>query len=310
LATSPTSKSATTSGAAKDDTLGDDGHFTFTYDELVVKLLANDPGGAAKVDITKQFFFGDNATGNHNLQDQNNYLASHGITNDGHGNYTIGADATDIDYFVQIGNKGTWSEAHVDVTAPVPHAGAELFSENFDGYAGSAITDPSNGTAVAEVTDLNAAHGWTGAQHTELGANGYGGIAATSGGASGFWFDTQNSPGGADISHTFTDTTAAVGGTTSVLSFDIGTQNLTFNGQTYATATDASFEFRIDGNAVATFHASDFATPDQLQHFDVNIAASAYGAGNTHTLELVDTSAAPGFTGFAVDSVHVHDWIV
>jgi hypothetical protein len=54
MATSPTTKSALLSGAAKDDAVGLDGDFTFTINDL----LANDPGGAAKVDVTKQFLFG------------------------------------------------------------------------------------------------------------------------------------------------------------------------------------------------------------------------------------------------------------
>jgi hypothetical protein len=300
LAASPTSKSATTSGAAKDDMLGQDGDFIFSIKDL----LANDPGGAAKLDLTKQFFFGDTAA---DRADQAGYLAKHGITDDGDGTYTIKAGATDFNYFVQIGNKGTWSEVHVDVTASVPHAGDTLFFENFDGHAGDPIQ--SNGVTVAEVVDLNAASGWTGASHTELGANGYGGVAATSGGADGFWFDTQNSPGGVNISHSFTDSTAAVAGKTSVLSFDIGTQDLTFNGQHYATDPNASFDFKIDNQVVAHFDADDFAAPNAMLHFDIDISAYA-GAGDTHMLSLVDTTANAGFTGFAVDSIAIHDWIV
>ena len=36
------------------------------------------------------------------------------------GTYTHWSGATDFQYFVQIGNKGTWSQADVDVTAPEP----------------------------------------------------------------------------------------------------------------------------------------------------------------------------------------------
>src|SRR5262249_61027939 len=117
VATSPTSKSATTSGAAKDDTVGADGDFTFTVKEL----LANDPGGAAKVDVTKQFFFGDSGAGDHSLKAQKEYLDAHHILyNADFTEFTLTSESTEINYFVQIGNKGTWSEAHVDVTAPDP----------------------------------------------------------------------------------------------------------------------------------------------------------------------------------------------
>src|SRR5262245_15505401 len=137
MATSSTSQSALRSGAAKDDVVGQDGDFTFTINEL----LANDPGGAAKVDLGSQFFFGSSAA---DQSDQAKYLLDHGLEKisdaDG-GTYRITDHALDFDYFVQIGNKGTWSRAHVDVVdrpdAPVDthHAGELLFSEDFDSYA-------------------------------------------------------------------------------------------------------------------------------------------------------------------------------
>ena len=111
MATSPTSKSALTSGAAKDDHVGDNGDYVFT----IADLLGNDPGGAAKVDVHKQFLFG---TTQADWADQVGYLAKHGITDNGDGTFTINAGATDFQYMVQIGNKGTWSTAYVDVTAP------------------------------------------------------------------------------------------------------------------------------------------------------------------------------------------------
>jgi hypothetical protein len=298
LATSPTSKSATTSGAAKDDTLGDDGHFTFTYDELVAKLLANDPGGAAKVDITKQFFFGDNATGNHNLQDQNNYLASHGITNDGHGNYTIGVDATDIDYFVQIGNKGTWSEAHVDVTAPpapTGHAGDLLFNENFDHY--SAIEDHGSW----DVDNLGYG-GWANTQGTGAISELLNTSAlATSGTHS---LDTQNTPGNLDVFNWYNDPT----GGKAQLSFDIAKQDW---GPASQTDPNAAFQFKVDGKVVAEIHASDLAQSNTMTHFDIVFDAGAGDAFGNHGIELVDMTPGDNhFTGFAVDSIQIHDWIV
>ncbi len=79
MATSPTTKSALLSGAAKDDVVGLNGDFNFT----IADLLGNDPGGAAKVDVTKQFFFGDTAPaggGIPTIAAQVAYLAAHGIT--------------------------------------------------------------------------------------------------------------------------------------------------------------------------------------------------------------------------------------
>ena len=299
MANSPTSKSASTSGAAKDDVLGADGHFTFSIDDL----LANDPGGAAKVDVTKQFTFGTTAA---DWADQAKYLANHGIIDNHNGTYTITGDGTDFQYMVQIGNKGTWSTADVDVTAPKPHAGSAVFAENFDDYAQAQVYQ-DNGVDVFATVDL-AAHGWTTNAISELGANGYGSIKSTSGG---FWLDTMNSPGQVDISHAFTDSTVAVGGKTSVLSFDAAMQNLDYHGQNYHTDPAGSFEFRVDGVTVAKVTAADFAGhgDNNMVHFDINIGAYA-AAGQNHTLTLVDTSAAPGYTGFAVDSIQIHDWII
>ena len=122
MAQTPTSPSVAVNNAAKDDAVGLNGDYNFTIKDL----LANDPGGAAKVDVTKQFFFGDAAPGSGlpSIDAQVKYLAAHGITahvqNGAFVSFDIGVGATDINYFVQIGNKGTWSEAHVDVTAPDP----------------------------------------------------------------------------------------------------------------------------------------------------------------------------------------------
>src|SRR5262245_52789969 len=107
MATSPTSNSALLSGAAKDDAVGLNGDYIFTIKDL----LANDPGGAAKVSIDTQFFFGDTAADKAN---QAQYLFDHGIekiSNDDGGTYVIHDNAIDFSYFVQIGNKGTWSQA-------------------------------------------------------------------------------------------------------------------------------------------------------------------------------------------------------
>ena len=305
MPTSPTSQSATHSGAAKDDVVGLHGDFKFA----IADLLANDPGGAAKVDITKQFFFGDTA------YDQNHqaaYLKDHGITDNGDGSYTLGADATDFNYFVQMGNKGTWSEAHVDVTAPVPQLGGSLFTENFD--HDTIDTFQSSGVDTSASIDL-VKEGWTGTGHndnfgfttvSEVVGNGkLGGIESTSGD---YWLDTQNTPGGIDISHTFTDSTAAVGDKTSVLSFDIAKMNIEWDGLPYQTDQNASFSFKIDGEVVKEIHASDLETPNQMQRFDIDLGSYA-NAGFTHTLELHDTSPA-GYFGFAVDSIQIRDWIV
>src|SRR4051812_15071326 len=125
MGTSPISQSAEKSGAAKDDVVGLNGHYTFT----IADLLANDPGGIK----AGNFFFGDTkwyadnhividwAKGGVPTQgDQDKYLAAHGITTTDHITYTINAGAQDFEYMVRMGNKGTWSVADVDVNAPQP----------------------------------------------------------------------------------------------------------------------------------------------------------------------------------------------
>ena len=72
----------------------------------------------------------------------------------------------------------------------------------------------------------------------ELGANGYGNIASTS---VEFWLDTQNTPGQIDISHTFTNSTAAIAGKTAVLSSTSRSRTSIYKGTAYATADDAAF---------------------------------------------------------------------
>jgi hypothetical protein len=197
----------------------------------------------------------------------------------------------------------------VDDEPCVPHAGDALFVENFDGYPETQQYFDPPGTFVFGTTDLNAANDWTNASYIELGADGYGDIQATSGEA---WLDTQNSPGEISISHEFTDTTDAVDGKTSVLSFDIGIQSLDYQGVHYATDPNASFEFRIDGQTVAQFDASDamFVEENKLYHVEVDIGSYAL-AGDTHTLSLVDTTASQSnFTGFSVDSIKIDDWVM
>ena len=300
MATSPTSKSALLSGAAKDDAVGLNGDFTFT----IADLLANDPGGAAKVSAGTQFFFGDTAA---DQADQVTYLATHGIIDNGDGSYTLTADATDFKYFVQIGNKGTWSQADVEVTAPEPtpepHKGDFLFGENFDGIEGNVI--PASGSFWQPV-DL-AVHGWTGATGVELGANGYLTIPTTSGdGNQAFWLDSQKSPGPIDISHEFTDLTAAVDGKTAVLSFDIAKQS--FDGHT--TSANATLEVRIDNVAVATIAAADLANFNEMYHYEIGITGYAEMGDDIHTLSLVDTTNEFVFNGFSVDSIQINDWVI
>jgi hypothetical protein len=200
-----------------------------------------------------------------------------------------------------------------------PHQGGFLFEENFDEQLTHIYQ--TNGVDASGNIDL-VAQGWTGTGHTdqfgfqtwsEVGLKGVlGGIQSTSGSQ---WLDTQNTPGGIDISHTFVDPTAAVGGKTAVLSFDIAKMAVNWDGKNFATDPNAAFQFKLDGQVVAEVHASDLelATPNAMHHFNVDIAGYA-NPGTVHTLEMVDTTADhsgnTNYFGFAVDSVQIHDWVI
>ena len=313
MATSPTTKSALLSGAAKDDAVGQDGVFTFKISDL----LANDPGGAAKVNVTTQFFFGDTAE---DQADQAGYLATHGITNNGDGTYTINSDALDsFSYFVQIGNKGTWSQADVDVTAPAPApekvVGDLLFREDFDSYAdvdnlsyGSWETvNLTNGPATGPSED----HSWAIKDENGQWAGVTGEVVHSNiDGISGdFWLDTQNSPGGIDISNWFVDPT----GGEFRLSFDLGIHDFG-DGPKAETAQNAMFNVLVDGKLVDTIDYSEVLAKaggvvEQMGHFEYVVDGGDASAG--HTISFVDATPpvdGGNYVGFALDTIQVHDY--
>ena len=89
-------------------------------------------------------------------------------------------------------------------------------------------------------------------------------------------------------------------GVTSVLSFDIAKQDLIYLGNAYQTDADASFQFKIDGEVVKTILASDLAENNTMYHYEIDITGYA-GGGETHTLQLIDTSPTSDVTGFSID---------
>jgi hypothetical protein len=299
MANSRTSKSALT---AKDDVLGADGHFTFS----IADLLGNDPGSLAKVDTSKQFFFGDTAA---DQADQLGYLTAHGITDNHNGTYTITSAGDDFNYFVQIGNKGTWSEAHVDVTAPPappsgPHAGALLLEENFDNLT----TDPVHASVAL-------GNGWVSTYsdptfyRADIFHSGVNGFTATSGN---YWFDTMAGATVNSAASYVKDFTATNSGK-AMLSFDIGVQDYTTaDGHHLSTLDDplAAFSFHLDGVVIAAAHADEIFNQvgaGTFVHFDVLFNVTP----GTHTFEMTDNShGLDDGAGFALDSIQIHDWIV
>ena len=148
--------------------------------------------------------------------------------------------------------------------APIatPHLGGNLFTENFDEALVNVYGAPS-GSVASGTIDL-VAEGWTGTDHNDNTGNlsevamskMFGPTEATTGNQ---FLDTQNTPGQINISHTFIDNTAAVNGKTATLSFDIGMFDIDWGGG-YQTNANETFEFRIDGQKVAEFTASEFTT--------------------------------------------------
>jgi hypothetical protein len=328
MATSPTSTSALLSGAAKDDVVGLNGDYNFTISDL----LANDPGAAAKLNISTQFFFGDVAPGNFfpfpSMLEQVAYLAQHHIT--AHLNETgtaftsfdINAGATDFRYFEQIGNKGTWSTATVDVAGapvppPVPHDGVSLFSENFGAHYLNAEDYLPDGLPEADSINLNPQigidpvtqlpihdpNGWFGLgvksgefyPTVQLVADDTG-VSSAPGTTDDYWlnflptgFDRNaiKKTATGDLTHTFTDGTAGA----DHVSFDLA--NFDFNrtdstGQVvhFTTKPTDTFDFKIDGNVV--FHTTaqqihDTVGDNTMQHVNLLVSLSA----GEHTLALV-----------------------
>lgn len=80
-------------------------------------------------------------------------------------------------------------------------------------------------------------------------------------------------PAGFDTAST--DNTAAFGGKTAELSFDIAKLAVDWDGRSYATDPNASFDVKIDGNLVAHVDPFDFAAWEaiKMQHVTVDIMA-------------------------------------
>ncbi len=257
--------------------------------------------------------------------------------------YTIKVTGLDWDNVDQLGVRATSTSTaegsikgvdtcavvHTPPPPPTEHKGDLLFLETFDGYnnqlehgtwgqvnltAGSpkqpdgqvhywAQADGNGGWASVggEVVKGNAFPGSIGGSSTQSGDD--------------FWLDTQNSPGGINISNWFHDPS----GGKFLLEFDIGTHDFG-TGPMEETDPNASFDVSIDGNVVAHFaHMGggdpnnkfdiDNWTHDQMQH--ISLVLDGGSAAADHLITLHDTTAATDrYVGFAVDTIQVHDWVV
>jgi hypothetical protein len=206
-----------------------------------------------------------------------------------------------------------WVDEHGTEPAPTPHAGDLLFQENFDSYAKQADHGSwyETNLGVGSLQNDNLYHGWA----NEQGTGAYGEIVQGQGilnsiesSSGGWWLDTQNSPGGINISNWFHDPT----GGAFKFEFDIGIHDFG-TGPMQETASDAKLEVKVDGQLVKTITYADLAaTPEQMVHqsFVVNNVGNGGAAGN-HTINFHDVTPSTGnFVGFALDTIAIHDWVV
>ena len=242
---------------------------------------------------------------------------------------------TDFHYFVQIGNKGTWSQAAVDVTAPEPepvvtdHKGALLFQDNFDNYASlvdygswDQVDLSTRGVTVAidGVEQVGGGawatmpNGWGGSGANTVWGQAPGEIvqtdAATSGGS---WLDTQHSPGGIEIANWFADPTADG---KFVVSFDLGIHDFG-TGLMEETGDDAVFNVLIDDKVVGSYTydqvfqtalAQKGAGTEKMAHFEIEVTDADPLAG--HNISFEDITPSEGhYVGFMLDTVQVWDFV-
>jgi len=277
-------------GDAKTDTIGAGGNYTFK----IADLLANDVNAKAGT-----FFFGDGL----DALKQAEYIAAHGITKNADGSFTATA-GIDFEYSVLTG-KGfnlSYSSGDVDVKA-APHAGAVLFSENFDGYGDLAggsygkVNLATNGWTAGTflpggpddtLGEIVRSDLWAGAPHASSGS---------------FLLDTQEDPGGINISHAFVDPTAGQ----YKVSFDLGIMSFGPNAENN-TQPNGVFQVLVDGSQIiTTIDASDFAQANVMEHFEFVVNG---GGLTNHSVQFVDMTPGDHQVGFALDTIQVTDWLV
>jgi hypothetical protein len=324
MAQSPTSKQVPINNAAKDDLLGNDGIFHFTYDELVAHVLANDPGSAGK---SGGFFFGNAAmaAGDHSMAAQIAYLTSDAVgLNYKDGVFTIDADTHDFSYFVQMGNKGTWSQANVDVTTPPPpldthHLGAEIAKWDFEDTAAypQAVNAPTGWQNVAQwAIDNNVNNSYSGTM--EVVKDDASHLISNYGANESQWLDTAASPGNIWIQLSEANrTTNLAAGHEAKLSFSVSKQQLgdgtggSNGGENSHTAEGAYVEFLWNYEVVATVKASDLNDFNHFHEFEVSVFGKDGDANMEHD-QLMIRSGGTEFAaqGLAIDHVVLHDWII
>jgi hypothetical protein len=290
------------SNAAKNDFLGadSDGNFTFKIEDL----LANDAGGAK----ASSFFFG------HGDQDQAAYMLAHGITLNDDGSYTV--TGGDFEYSVQIGNKGTFSTAQVDVAA---HLSEKELLQNWDFEQGDANADHTGFVSLTSIP------GWTneagGSSPMEVQHESFGFLKGFADGEK-QWFDTSASPGNVHIGQT---ADILADGAKAQLTVSVAAESIIFtnsNGtNTYQPDADDHLLFNFNGETVLDLKLANFTDGggnvdwNQFHDFTVNVTGQAgadhFEIQSTGMDQYTDGNGViHGYAGFAVDHVSLQEWII
>jgi hypothetical protein len=312
MATSPTSKSAPLSNAAKNDALGHDGDFTFTISDL----LANDAGGAK----ASSFFFG---SGDNGGLTQAEYMSAHGIVDNHDGTFTLTSDAFDFTYSVQIGNKGTWSTAAVDVTAPEPvvdqhHNGALAAEWTFENHtqAGGDNTGTPNG--FWNLNQWAADHlGVYGEEADSFGFTADIQVHGTDGHRA---LDTAGSPGNIFLQAIPEGRGGVLGqGATmpdlvdgrmyhaevSILKQDYHNDPAMVAAGTDGTDPDAWVQFNFN-NETLTVRASDIDVGNEFVKFDLVFK----GVEGEDSFSIMSHGTDDDAQGLLIDTIQVYDWLI
>jgi hypothetical protein len=273
--------------------------------------------------LAKQFFFGSTAADQFN---QAQYLLDHGLTkvSDANGGtYSLNATALidDFDYFVQIGNKGTWSVAHVDVVdrpdLPPPvdtHHDGDLVAkwdfENHIADAGDNTGTPSGFWNLGDWAKINP-----GVYGAEADAFGFTYDIQIHGPDGPRALDTAGSPGniflqavpvrdGVDpASSTMPDLQAG-----HTYHAEVSVLKQSYPGQVdgfIGTDADASVSFQFN-DQILTVKAEDIHVVNDFVTFNINFA----GRDGEDDFTIMSAGTPDTNQGLLIDHIQIHEWVI
>ena len=233
---------------------------------------------------------------------------------------TINSDGHDFQYMIQTGNKGTWSTANVDVTAPekavAPHWTGELLQNwNFE----DDNADNANG-----FIDLAAITGWTNeagtSQPMQVQHENFGSVTGFAAGEH-QWLDTSASPGNIAIGQ---DVDVGTGAKAQV-SVSVAAEDILFNNgyttDTYRPDADDHLLFKFNDDTVLDIQLKDFTnatgTVDWNHFHDFTVDVTGKDGMNHFSIETTgmtqytdSAGVIHGYAGFAVDHVSFQEWLI